>query len=110
MHLNIQSILPKLDLIKCESPAYDVLVFSESWLKPVTANDKLLIEAFHPPFRADRIGRPGGGVIIYVRQSLTCKRQTDLERTSDTLIGYLPIFQMLPKTSLCIRDHWYPFE
>ena len=31
-------------------------------------------------------------------------------RTSDTLIGYLPIFQMLPKTSLCIRYHWYPFE
>ena len=79
MHLNIQSILPKLDLIKCESLAYDVLVFSESWLKPVTANDKLLIEAFHPPFRADRIGRPGGGVIIYVRQSLVCKRRNDLE-------------------------------
>ena len=32
------------------------------------------------------------------------------QRTSDTLIGYLPIFQMLPKTSLCIRYHWYPFE
>ena len=82
MHLNIQSILPKLDLIKCKSLAYDVLVFSESWLKPVTANDKLLIEAFHPPFRADRIGRPGGGVIIYVRQSLVCKRRTDLELTT----------------------------
>ena len=24
-------------------------------------------------------------------------------KTSDTLIGYQPIFQMLPKTSLCIR-------
>ena len=32
------------------------------------------------------------------------------KRTSDTLIGYLPIFQMLPKTSLHIRDHWYLFE
>ena len=31
-------------------------------------------------------------------------------RTSDTLIGYLPIFQMHPKTSLCIRYHWHPFE
>ena len=34
----------------------------------------------------------------------------DFERTSDTLIGYLPIFQMLPKTSLCTRYHWYSFE
>ena len=32
------------------------------------------------------------------------------QRTSDTLIGYLPILQMFPKTSLCIRYHWYPFE
>ena len=32
------------------------------------------------------------------------------ERTSDTLIGYLPIFQMLPNASLCITYHWYPFE
>ena len=32
------------------------------------------------------------------------------ERISDTLIGYLPIFQMLPKTSLRIRYHWHPFE
>ena len=58
-HLNIRSILPKLNLIKCESLAYDVLVFSKSWLKTVTANDRLLIEAFHPPFSADSIGRPG---------------------------------------------------
>ena len=47
---------------------------------------------------------------------LAAKLMTDLnfrkllERTSDTLIGYLPIFQMLPKTSLYIRYHWYPFE
>ena len=33
-HHNIQSLLPKLDLIKAEADAYDVLVFSESWLKP----------------------------------------------------------------------------
>ena len=29
-------------------------------------------------------------------------------RTSDTLIVYLPIFQMIPKFSICIRYHWYP--
>ena len=42
----------------------------------------------------------------------TCRVGQDLKgkRTSDTLIGYLPIFQMLPKTSLCIRYHWCPFE
>ena len=33
-----------------------------------------------------------------------------MQRTSDTLIGYLLIFQILPKTSLCIRYLWCPFE
>ena len=31
-------------------------------------------------------------------------------RTSDTLIGYLPIFQMLPKFSLYIKYRCYSFE
>ena len=44
--------------------------------------------------------------------NITMPRLKNVEgkRTSDTLIGYLPIFQMLSKTSLCIRYHWYPFE
>ena len=46
MHMNIQSVLPKLDLIKCESLAYGVLVFTESWLKPEIKNDDLLIYNF----------------------------------------------------------------
>ena len=79
MHMNIQSILSKLDLIKCESLAYDVLVFTESWLKLEIKNDDLLIDNFLPPFRVDRCNRPGGGVIIYVRDTLTCKRRIDLE-------------------------------
>ena len=78
-HLNIQSILPKLDLIECEAEAHDVLVFSESWLKPEVKNDSLGIENFLPPFRTDRCYRPGGGVVVYVRDSFLCKRRTDLE-------------------------------
>ena len=32
-----------------------------------------------PPFRSDRQGRPGGGVAVYARNSLSCKRRSDLE-------------------------------
>ena len=78
-HLNIQSIIPKLDLIKCEVEAYDVIVFSESWLKPEVKNESLSIKNFLPPFRTDRCDRPGGGVIVYVRDTFSCKRRTDLE-------------------------------
>ena len=79
LHLNIQSIAPKMDLIKCEADAYDVLVFSESWLKPETRDENITIENFLPPFRADRCDRPGGGVVVYVRDSFFCKRRSDLE-------------------------------
>ena len=79
MHLNIQSIVPKLDLIEGEASAYDVIVFSESWLNPRIPNASICIEHFSPPFRADRLDRPGGGVIVYVRDTLPSKRRTDLE-------------------------------
>ena len=31
------------------------------------------------PFRTDRNDRPGGGVIVYVRDTLSCKPRVDLE-------------------------------
>ena len=79
MHLNIQSIVPKLDLMEGEASAYDVLVFSESWLNPRIPNASICIEHFSPPFRADRLDRPSGGVIVYVRDTLPSKHRTDLE-------------------------------
>ena len=79
LHLNVQSIVPKLDLIRSEADLYDILVFSETWLKPETLNESLLIENFRPPYRSDRRGRTGGGVIIYVRDSFPSTRRCDLE-------------------------------
>ena len=79
LHLNVHSLLPKLDLKEAESEVYDVLVFSESWLKPDTENDSVYLNNFYPPFRTDRSDQPGGGVVIYVRDSIYCKRRNDLE-------------------------------
>ena len=39
----------------------------------------MLFEHFLPPFRTDRADRPGEGVVIYVRDSISCKRRLDLE-------------------------------
>ena len=71
MHLNIQCITPKLSLIEGEESAYDVLVFSESWLKPDILNASICIENFSPPVRADRPDRPDEGVIVYVRSTFS---------------------------------------
>ena len=54
MHLTIQSIVPKLDLIQIESLAYDIMIYSESWMKPAISSDSLMIANFHKPIRCDR--------------------------------------------------------
>ena len=78
-HLNVQSLLPKIDILRAESEQYDIAVFSESWLKPHVSNDEIAIRNFLPPFRNDRLGRPGGGVLIYARDTLLCPRRRDIE-------------------------------
>ena len=71
--------MPKIDIIRSGADAFDVLVFSESWLKPNITDDTIQIENFKPPFRKDRVDRIGGGVALYVRDNIPCKRRTDLE-------------------------------
>ena len=79
LHLNVQSLLPKLDFMAAESETYDVLVFLESWLKPTVKSDTVSLSNFHPPFRTDRPDQPGGGVMIFVRDSIYCKRRNGHE-------------------------------
>ena len=75
LHLNIQSILPKMDLLEVEVQNYDILVFTETWLSPQISNDDLLLENFDPPYRQDRHAKVGGGVAIYIASGIpSCKR------------------------------------
>lgn len=46
-HLNVQSILPRVDLVRSEADAYDIAVFSDSWLKPSIPNEEVLLENFY---------------------------------------------------------------
>ena len=78
-HPNIQSIDPKMDIIRSGADAYDVLIFTESWLKPDISDTTIHIENFSQPFRNDRRNRLEGGVLAYVRETITCKRRHDLE-------------------------------
>ncbi len=78
-HMNIQSVLPKIDIIEQEIQFYDVAVFTETWLNDTIQSDSIVISNFSAPHRLDRQGRIGGGVAIYVRDSLTSIRRHDLE-------------------------------
>ena len=77
-HLNIQSICPKLDLLQSEMQTYDVLIFTETWLSPDIPDKDVEIINFSPPYRKDR-ERRGGGVAMYLKDSIFHKRRSDLE-------------------------------
>ena len=79
VHYNIQSIVPKLDILTAELSDFDILAFSETWLSPTVTSEELFILSYHPPERKDRIGDSHGGVILYVKDTLHFTRRHDLE-------------------------------
>ena len=72
IYLNARSILPKIDELRvlCVSNSYDVICIVESWLSSDIDNTELSIPGF-TIFRRDR-SRHGGGIIVFVRNSLPC--------------------------------------
>ena len=50
-HLNIQSLVPKLDLIYAEYEHFDIMSFTETWLKGNNSDDSIELLNFQKPFR-----------------------------------------------------------
>ena len=55
LQLNIQSLLPELYLIAAESEAYDLLIFSESWLKVEIKSDSIFIPLLEETGAIDQV-------------------------------------------------------
>ena len=79
IHLNIQSIKPKCDILNAELSEFDILCFTESWLDVTVQDSDVALQGFDVPFRNDRSDRPGGGVIVYCKNNLVCTRRHDLD-------------------------------
>ena len=79
LHLNIQSVKPKINVIIGYLSEFDILCFTESWLNLTVANTDIEIPGFDSPHRNDRADRLGGGVIVYCKDHLVSKRRPDLE-------------------------------
>ena len=79
VHYNIQSLVGKLDQIQIELSHFDVFAQSESWLSENVSTEEILFQNYQRPFRKDRVENSYGGVIIYVKENIPCKRILDLE-------------------------------
>ena len=79
VHYNVQSIVPKVDVLHAELIAFDILAFSETLLNPTIETDDLILQSYGKPERKDRDGDSHGGVLIYVKSGIRYKRRDDLE-------------------------------
>ena len=66
IHYNVQSLLPKLDILQAELYAFDIVACTETWLHPAIDTDDLLFTSFSPPERKDRQRYRYGGVVLNV--------------------------------------------
>ena len=79
IHYNVQSIANKLDNLIAEFRYFDIVSFSETWLHDEYSSNELLFPSFYPPERKDRVSDRYGGVILYIKNTLSYFRRHDLE-------------------------------
>lgn len=75
--LNVQNRRQKVDIVEAE---LDIILLTETWVNSSIADGNVVLTSYKQPYRKDREdGRLGGGVIIYVKESIPSKRRIDLE-------------------------------
>ena len=82
-HLNIQGITNKIDqlklLLQSDDNEIHMIGISETKLTPNYADALFEIEGYQKPFRKDRNCNGGGGLLVYVKNGISCYRRSDLE-------------------------------
>ena len=73
-HLNINFLHNKFEpLAKLVQGKIDILIISETKIDESFTSNQFMIDGYSTPFREDRNSH-GGGVLIYVREDIPCKR------------------------------------
>ena len=83
-NLNIRHLPPKVDELRimlANSRGPDILGLCETFLDSNIADGQITIGRYEflRKDRCDTINKAGGGVLLYYRNSLNCKRKTELE-------------------------------
>ena len=102
VHLNVNGLKEKLDIVISHLASYDVVCFTESHLNPLVESDDLRIPGFHDIKRRDRtVGSwgGGGGVGVYMKCSIAYKRRLDLE-SPDLENLWIEIYDVEPSCSV----------
>ena len=79
VHYNVQSVQHKLDIIEPEFANFSIVSLTETWLNESILNQDLMLNNFQSPYRRDRVGDSHGGILVFVKDCIPCKRRADLE-------------------------------
>lgn len=85
LYLNARSIVNKTKEFQTLAVDTDLILVTETWLKPNVLDCELLPGSTFTIYRRDRIGQVGGGVLLAVRNSIRSFRRTDIESNSEML-------------------------
>lgn len=66
-------------LLESDKNAIHVLGLSETKLNAVHPSLAFEVNGYQKPFRRDRGTNSGGGLLVYVKDGISCSRRTDLE-------------------------------
>ena len=86
VHINTQSMVSTFDhlLIAIERYSFDIISMSETWLKNSLLLQHVTIPGYTHAFNSrDKI--KGGGVGVYIKESIKLKRRTDIEERYPSL-------------------------
>jgi hypothetical protein len=89
-HINARSLVNEEKFEEISSfifqKNFELFAITETWLNNQISNDDLCIPGFHAIVRKDRPNTRGGGVALYITQSLAFKRRNDLENNNLELL------------------------
>ena len=91
VHVNTRSVFHKLDELKLSLKQFDIIVFTETWLKNSVTDSQLKWDNFQL-IRIDRArldNKSGGGICIYIRSSIDFEIIQDFQEVIGNHIEFL---------------------
>ena len=112
-HLNIRGLnASKLRAIETSLCTYDIITMSETFLSAATSNVHLTLHGYNEVLRRDR-PTFGGGLAIYIKDSLSYKRLIDLDDINVEQM-WLQVNTLQGKIMICVayrpphfNDFWH---